>query len=82
MTKRRKQYKTYTKEFKQEAVRLMVASDKMATEIVRELGIRSNQLYKWKDQLQEKGDQAFAGAGRPRKAAQCELAQINETGSL
>lgn len=33
MTKTRKQYKTYTKEFKQEAVRLMVESDKMATEI-------------------------------------------------
>jgi len=78
MTKRRKQYKTYTKEFKQEAVRLMVESDKMATEIARELGIRRNQLYKWKDQLQEKGDKAFAGAGRPKKEVQCELSQLKK----
>ena len=75
MTKIRK---TYTKEFKQEAVRLMVQSDKMATELARELGIRRNQLYKWKDQLREKGDKAFASVGRPKKEAQCELSQLKK----
>ncbi|WP_241086455.1 transposase [Candidatus Vondammii sp. HM_W22] len=37
----------------------MDESDKPASEIALELGIRRNQLYKWKEQLQSKGEQAF-----------------------
>jgi len=47
MSKKRKPYKTYTKEFKLEAVRLMRESNRPAAEIAMELGIRRNQLYKW-----------------------------------
>ena len=36
--KQRKPYTTYTKEFKQEAVRLMETSDRPAAEIAMELG--------------------------------------------
>ena len=42
MTKR----KTYTKEFKLEAVRLLEQSDKSPNEIAIDLGVRRNQLYK------------------------------------
>jgi len=38
--KKRQPYKTYPTEFKQEAVRLLEASDCPATEIAMELGIR------------------------------------------
>ena len=48
MTKQRKPYKTYPKEFKLEALRLMNDSNRPASEIAMELGIRRNQLYKWK----------------------------------
>ena len=51
MMKQKRLYKTYTREFKQEAVRLMETTDRPASEIAMELGIRRNQLYKWKDQL-------------------------------
>ena len=61
MTKR----KTFTKEFKLEAVRLLEESDKPASEIARELGIRRNMLYKWKEAINKKGDKAFKGPGRP-----------------
>ena len=47
MTKRKK----FPSEFKREAVRLMESSDKPSSEIARELGVRRNQLYKWKEQL-------------------------------
>src|SRR5262249_22262206 len=30
----------------------------------RELGVRRNQLYKWKDQLSRRGEKAFPGHGR------------------
>lgn len=52
MIKKRKPYKTYSKEFKLEAVHLMEGSDRPASEIALELGVRRNQLYKWKSQLE------------------------------
>lgn len=59
------QRKRYTKAFKLEAVRLLEQADKTAAELALELGIRRNQLYKWRDQLSNKGkDLAFNGPGR------------------
>ena len=47
---------TYSKEFKLEAVRLLEASNRPAAEVARELGIRRNQLYKWREALRAEGD--------------------------
>ena len=55
---------TFSKEFKLEAVRLLEATDKPATDLARELGVRRNQLYKWQEQLRSKGGDAFPGKGR------------------
>jgi transposase len=74
--KHRKPYKTYTREFKQEAVRLMETTDRPAAEVAMELGIRRNQLYKWKQQLAVKGEAAFTGGGRPKTANLSELALL------
>lgn len=77
MIMKRKPYKTYTKEFKQEAIRMMEESGRPAAEIAMELGIRRNQLYKWKEQLQSQAEQAFSGnRGRPKKANQSELTTL------
>ncbi len=57
--------KSFTREFKLEAIRLLEKSDKPGTEIARELGIRRNMLYKWQDELKTKGGSAFKGSGRP-----------------
>lgn len=78
MTRKRKPYKTYTKEFKLEAVRMMEESDRPPAEIAMELGIRRNQLYKWKEQLHSKGDQAFSGRGRPKKEDQSEVTTLRQ----
>ena len=72
----RKPYKTYTKEFKLEALRLMEESDLPASEIAMQLGIRRNQLYKWKDQMAKKGDVASSKRGRPKKEDQSETAKL------
>jgi transposase len=58
--------KRYSREFKLEAVRLLKQSDQPVTEIARELGIRRNLLYKWRDTLSEKGEASFPGSGRKR----------------
>lgn len=78
MTQKRKPYKTYPKEFKLEAIRLMKESDRPASEVARELGIRRNQLYKWAEQLTEDGEQAFKGRGRPKKENQQQLTTLKQ----
>ena len=64
----RKPYRTFSKEFKVEAVRLAEQSNKPVTQIARELGIRPNQIYKWKQQLETKGKTAFCGTGQSTDA--------------
>ncbi|UCH48235.1 MAG: transposase [Betaproteobacteria bacterium] len=78
MTRKRGPYKTYTKEFKAEAVRLMQTSEQPASDVARQLGVRRNQLYKWRDQLSLKGEQAFGGRGRPKKSEQSELSKLRQ----
>ncbi len=64
MTHSRKPYKTYTREFKLEALRLMEESGRPSSEIAAELGVRRNQLYKWKEAIDQKGKDVFPGQGR------------------
>ena len=79
MTGTRKAYKTYTREFKLEAVRLMETSERPSSERALELGIRRNQLYKWRDQLSEKGDVAFTRSkGRPKKEDQSVMVTLEQ----
>ena len=66
---------TFSKEFKQEAVRLLETTDKSATDLARELGVRRNQLYKWQEQLNSKGEDAFPGKGR-RTGKDNEIARL------
>lgn len=59
--------KTFSPEFKREAVRLLEAGDKESAQLARELGVRRNQLYKWQKEIHQYGEQAFPGHGkRPR----------------
>jgi transposase len=52
MTKKRR---TYTREFKIEAVHLWQTSGKSATQIEYDLGIGGGCLYRWKRQLAAEG---------------------------
>jgi len=58
------QRKTFSKEFKLEAVRQLEHGDKSPNDIAIDLGIRRNMLYKWQEQLKKRGDEAFRGSGR------------------
>ena len=78
MVSKRKPYKQYTKEFKLEALRLMETSERSSADIAVELGIRRNQLYKWKEQLSEQGTQAFKGRGRPTLEDQNETSRLRQ----
>lgn len=56
--------KTYTKEFKLEALRLLETTDKSAAQLERELGIGSSNLSRWKREFAEEGEQSFPGQGK------------------
>ncbi len=67
----------FSKEFKLQAVELLELGQKNPTELAMELGIRRNQLYKWRDQLKAHGtEQAFKGPGRVPVDQQCEVERL------
>ena len=78
MTKQRKPYNTYPKEFKLEALRMMADSDRPISELAMKLGLRRNQLYKWKEQMTKKGEVPTAKKGRPKKEDQSELTNLKQ----
>jgi len=67
--------KQFTREFKVEAVRLLDEGKKPAAELARELGVRRNQLYKWKEKIDQRGSEAFPGTGR-RPGTDTQAAEI------
>jgi transposase len=56
--------KTYTPEFKREAVRLAQTSGKSIAQVARELGISDTSIHQWRQELTEHGPEAFPGSGR------------------
>ena len=61
MGKKRRQY---TKEFKVEAVRLIVEEGCRISEVARDLGIAGNLLHRWKKKYEEGKIEPFPGKGR------------------
>ena len=57
--------KSYTAEFKREAVRLADERGNRSA-VARDLGIHSSMIRRWKQQLEENGNRAFPGKGHPR----------------
>ena len=67
----------HSKEFKLEAVRLLNAGNKPTSELAMELGVKRTLLYRWRDQLIEKGDKAFSNRlGRPTLEQESELSKL------
>ncbi len=58
-----KEQRTFTREFKQEAVQLVRSSKKSQAQIARDLGIADSTLHHWCKQFAEHGEQAFPGSG-------------------
>ena len=69
----------YPKEFKLEAVRLLNEGGKPASEIAMQLGIKRTLLYRWRDQSNESGAEAFnKSAGRPKADQRSELDRLRQ----
>lgn len=55
--------KSYTREFKLEAIELAETSGKPIAQIERDLGLGKSQIHHWKRQLARDGEEAFPGKG-------------------
>ena len=58
-----KNQRTFTREFKLEAVQLVQTSQKPLAQIARDLGIADSTLHHWRKLFSEQGEQAFPGSG-------------------
>jgi transposase len=63
----RKQRRTYDKEFKEEAVRLVLEQGYSAAEVNRNLGIGYNIVCRWVRQIRDDTEHAFPEKGRLTK---------------
>jgi transposase len=69
------QKRTYSNEFKQDAVELWKSSGRSAAEIVLDLGITHGLLTKWKSRANSSGQAAFPGRGH-QTAEQAEIRRL------
>ena len=60
----RKKRRTYSQEFKVNAVRMITEDNMVSAEVSRELGISPNMLYNWKRKYLEDREEAFPGNGK------------------
>jgi len=65
--------KKYTKEFKLDAVRLALTSDKSQAQVARDLGLRDNVLYNWVSQYRSE-----VLGGEPGMTPEQELAALRK----
>ena len=56
--------RSFTKEFKREAVRLLTESRCSVAQVARDLGIRDTMLGRWKQELALSPEGAFPGKGQ------------------
>ena len=73
------QRKSYSAEYKREALRLIDEQGLSAAQVARDLGINSNLPGKWRQQLQSHGEKAFPGNGNPVEAELARLRRENQT---
>ena len=69
--------RTYDRQFKIDAVRLLNQSGKTATEIADNLGIKRDLLLRWKKEFADETKKAFTGKGNPRDEEVARLKKEN-----
>jgi transposase-like protein len=81
MGKKSMERRTYTEEFKAEAVALAEKKEKPISQVAKDLGIKDSILYRWIQRAREatdSGTKAFPGHGRPRDAELVRLRKENK----
>lgn len=58
--------RTYSEQFKREAVELSFQENRTAKEVAEELGTSYNNLIRWRNEYKEKDELAFPGQGNQK----------------
>lgn len=69
--------RTYDRQFKIDAVKLLKESGKTATVIADNLGIKRDLLSRWKMEFSDESKKAFSGKGNPRDEEVARLKKEN-----
>jgi transposase len=64
MAEKKRERRKYTKEFKSEAVRLLADERYSTAEVAEKLGVKAEQLYRWRREQEKDGEEAFRGNGK------------------
>ncbi len=67
----------YDKQFKIDAVNLANNTNKSASDVARDLGIRPDLVSRWKRELEQENIKAFPGQGNPRDEELARLKREN-----
>ena len=59
-----KSRKKYDRQFKIDAVSMVINGERSVAEVARDLGIKVDALYRWKRELSREKTEAFPGKGR------------------
>jgi len=73
----KRQYKTFDKEFKINAVKLALTGERTMKQISEELGINQNTLSNWKKEYLKDKDNSFPGKGY-QKPEEAELTRLRK----
>ena len=74
--------KTYTEEFKQDAVRLVETSGKPKTQVARDLGISESALYRWFKHYGIDQPQPTISTGQSVKDLETELKRLRRENAV
>jgi transposase len=75
MSLEKKPRKSYTREYKLNAVRLTIGGDASVAQVARDLGLNKNTLHNWRRRYRKDEQDAFPGKGK-LKPADDELRQL------
>ena len=68
--------KSYDKQFKMAAVKLVLEDNMSVSEVSKELDIHYNSLYRWISEYEEYGESAFPGHGSALYSYQYEIKKL------
>ena len=68
--------RSYDKQFKMAAVKLVLEENMPVSEVAKELSIHYNSLYRWISEYEEYGERAFPGHGSALYSYQYEIKKL------
>ena len=68
--------RSYDKQFKMAAVKLVLEENMTVSEVSKELSIHYNSLYRWINEYEEYGESAFPGHGSALYSYQYEIKKL------